>query len=341
MNSNEMDEDRSAIRSTVYAFGSPCDTFYGRLVFRSDGTITGYAHPNERRWALENGVLTFFNEAAAPTSRFRRDDRSGCWSGTVAGSKWPLVLVPVLRLERAGAPKVPHPPVLINSIPKSGTYYLESVFAQLGWEPTRLHLGSRGVVDDFRGLPDALVHSAPERCRINCPVECLAAILNPGDIVVGHIATLADVDVLRAVGVFDIAMIRNLRNVLVSMFQFKLDKVVPTSPGDALWRKADPRDRFVSFLAFHSDKDLDFVKTVARSILADPRAFRVRFEDMLAGAPGGPHLEPGAILVFDEYFNYPGSRAHEYRACAEFLAQTRRRIDWLVYSGERAMGRLV
>jgi predicted O-methyltransferase YrrM len=55
----------------------------------------------------------------------------------------------------------------------------------------------------------------------------------------------------------------------------------------------------------------------------------------------GPHLEPGAILVFDEYFNYPGSRAHEYRACAEFLAQTRRRIDWLVYSGERAMGRLV
>ncbi len=54
-----------------------------------------------------------------------------------------------------------------------------------------------------------------------------------------------------------------------------------------------------------------------------------------------PSLTPGVILVFDEYFNYPGFREHEYRACAEFLLQTGRRIDWLAYSGERAMGRLV
>jgi hypothetical protein len=112
--------------------------------------------------------------------------------------------------------------------------------------------------------------------------------LNPGDIVVGHIAALDDVNVLRAVGVFDIAMIRDLRNVLVSLFQFKLDKVIPTGPGDALWREADPRDRFVSFLAFHSDKDMEFVKSVAQSILTDPRACRVRFEDMLAGVLDGP-----------------------------------------------------
>lgn len=53
-----------------------------------------------------------------------------------------------------------------------------------------------------------------------------------------------------------------------------------------------------------------------------------------------PHLVPGTILVFDEYFNYPGFREHEFRACAEFLAETGRGIEWLTYSGERAAGRL-
>ena len=49
-------------------------------------------------------------------------------------------------------------------------------------------------------------------------------------------------------------------------------------------------------------------------------------------------LRPGTVLVFDEYFNYPGFRGHEYRACKEFLARTGRRIEWLLYSGERVAG---
>ncbi|MGH3931889.1 MAG: class I SAM-dependent methyltransferase [Pseudonocardiaceae bacterium] len=36
----------------------------------------------------------------------------------------------------------------------------------------------------------------------------------------------------------------------------------------------------------------------------------------------GPRLHPGSVIVFDEYFNYPGWQQHEHRAWREFVAQT-------------------
>jgi hypothetical protein len=32
-----------------------------------------------------------------------------------------------------------------------------------------------------------------------------------------------------------------------------------------------------------------------------------------------PRLKPGAVLVFDEYFNYPNWQRHEWRAFQEFV----------------------
>ncbi len=36
----------------------------------------------------------------------------------------------------------------------------------------------------------------------------------------------------------------------------------------------------------------------------------------------GPRLRPGSVIVFDEYFNYPGWREHEYRAWQEYADRT-------------------
>jgi len=43
----------------------------------------------------------------------------------------------------------------------------------------------------------------------------------------------------------------------------------------------------------------------------------------------GPMVGPGTVIVFDEYFNYPGWRRHEHRAFQEFIAETGRRYEYL------------
>jgi hypothetical protein len=47
----------------------------------------------------------------------------------------------------------------------------------------------------------------------------------------------------------------------------------------------------------------------------------------------GRRLVPGTVLVFDEFFNYPGWQQHEFRAWNEFIASTGRTFEYLGYTG--------
>ena len=44
-------------------------------------------------------------------------------------------------------------------------------------------------------------------------------------------------------------------------------------------------------------------------------------------------LAPDAVLVFDEFFNFPGWQQHEFRAWTEFIARTGRAFEYLAYTG--------
>lgn len=46
-------------------------------------------------------------------------------------------------------------------------------------------------------------------------------------------------------------------------------------------------------------------------------------------------IRPGTVIVFDEYFNYPGWRQHEYKAFQEFVAETGGAYRYLGYAGEK------
>jgi len=48
-----------------------------------------------------------------------------------------------------------------------------------------------------------------------------------------------------------------------------------------------------------------------------------------------PRIGPGTVIVFDEYFNYPGWRAHEYKAFQEFIALTGLTYRYLGFSAEK------
>ncbi len=45
-----------------------------------------------------------------------------------------------------------------------------------------------------------------------------------------------------------------------------------------------------------------------------------------------PRFVPGTVLLFDEYFNYPNWRQHEYKAFQEFVAATGARYRYVGYS---------
>ncbi|HVZ18335.1 MAG TPA: class I SAM-dependent methyltransferase [Terriglobales bacterium] len=49
----------------------------------------------------------------------------------------------------------------------------------------------------------------------------------------------------------------------------------------------------------------------------------------------GPRLKPGAVIVFDEYFNYPGWRQHEFKAFQEFIEASGRSYEYIGFSGEQ------
>jgi hypothetical protein len=42
-----------------------------------------------------------------------------------------------------------------------------------------------------------------------------------------------------------------------------------------------------------------------------------------------PRIRRGTVLVFDEYFNYPGWRGHEYKAFQQFVAESGRTYEYL------------
>jgi hypothetical protein len=47
----------------------------------------------------------------------------------------------------------------------------------------------------------------------------------------------------------------------------------------------------------------------------------------------GERLAPDAVVVLDEFFNYPGWQRHEFRAWNEFIARTGRTFEYLAYTG--------
>lgn len=46
-------------------------------------------------------------------------------------------------------------------------------------------------------------------------------------------------------------------------------------------------------------------------------------------------IVPGTVILFDEYFNYPGWRAHEYKAFQEFIREAGLSYEYIGFSAEK------
>lgn len=273
------------LSSSVFSFGSPCNGQYGHMVLQPDGSIYGYAHENERRWSREGDDLCFHHQAGHVTSRFRQSgDR--VFLGHVENRFWPLYLVPALTLEKPeDAPDLP--PIFINSIPKSGTYFLEAALARIGYKPTRLHLSGHDTVDDYRNMADQDIHVDPERTRLNLPVTLVTALMQRGQIMVGHIEHAHVIEEMKRQGILVIHAVRDLRAVLYSLYRFKLDKVKPVDDMDRYWRSLGGEARLTGFIQYWHGRDLDHIRQMADMIVTNFSAEALRYDDCCKGVVSG------------------------------------------------------
>ena len=57
----------------------------------------------------------------------------------------------------------------------------------------------------------------------------------------------------------------------------------------------------------------------------------------------GPRLQPGAVILFDEYYNFPRWQQHEYKAFQEFVEATGMTYEYIGYSvtGQQVAARVL
>jgi hypothetical protein len=60
--------------------------------------------------------------------------------------------------------------------------------------------------------------------------------------------------------------------------------------------------------------------------------------DILTGL--ADRLQAGTVILFDEYFNYPGWRQHEFQAWQEFVASRGITYEYVAYARQQVMVRI-
>lgn len=265
--------------NTIFVFGST-DFFsvYGYISFSEDGKILGYQHDNERFYKLDGETVYIFNKDYNLTRILDRHGDAFLGKGVRAESGF--FLVPLIKFSHiSGVSKFTHR-LFVNSIPKSGTYFLERILMDLGYTSTRLHIAGRDACDDYRLTQDSDIHVEPQLVRRNFPVNMIEPHVKKGEFLVGHVEHKDIVDKFKEDGFLIISVKRNLRDVLISLYNFKLHKVRSCGLGDDLWKLLNDEDRFIGFLSYYNDKDIAHIGLMADLIAEDKSA--LRYEDLNA-----------------------------------------------------------
>jgi hypothetical protein len=279
--------DRELLTRTVYSFGSALSGQFGHLVLRPDGSIYGYQHPNEQSWELVGDELRLLAWDRRVTSRFTHAGE-GLWTGRWEGQRRPLYLIPAISLPAAAVAAEANsaaawPPLLLNTVPKSGTYFLEAALRDVGFASLRLHLAGENSVHDFRGLSDDQIHVDPWNQLLELPLNLVTRLLDRGELVVGHVTSLEVINTARVQGVCVVSVVRNLRDVIASYLRFHVQKVDATSAADKFWRTLDEKQQMAGFIARFGDNVLADMMQNAMLTCTDRDGILLRYEELICG----------------------------------------------------------
>jgi len=104
------------------------------------------------------------------------------------------------------------------------------------------------------------IHVSQETNRRTIPLHLLAHIVGPSQFIVCCVKYSDIINAYSDCGVKIISIKRNLRDVLVSMYRFKIAKVAPVDEKDFLWRVLPDSRRFLGFLEYAAERDVSLSK---------------------------------------------------------------------------------
>ena len=279
------------IQVRIFTFGDYASHAYGCLCFALDGSVrASFPHERESFYRTEDGFLELlYVDARAVTARFVLvRDAPMLFHGSSVGLNNRLYLSEALAFDNPAKHHVGplhRPAVLINSVPKSGTYFLQRAFQEMGYAPTHLHLGNTTVHDNRSLAGDATIHSNPRLHEVSLATGLLPFFLSPGSVTVGHIDDLSVLTHFRCAHICVIAVVRDLRAILWSLYRFKVAVVDPVDDTDRRWRtRSSHLEKFMGFLAYHLTHDLVHISNCFRSFASLADTPVLRYEDLVDGA---------------------------------------------------------
>lgn len=289
---------RSLLQCRIFAFGDYSSHVYGWLRFDGDSRIcASYPHPREAFYQLRGSVVEFlFEDGDSVTTRLELVQRQPLlFHGSTVGLSNLLYLREVLFLpsrHRLAPATSLRPAVLVNSVPKSGTYFLQRAFQELGFIPTDLHLGN-ACLHDNRGRPrDASIHRTPWVHEVTLSVALLPPFLSSGSVTVGHVDDAGVLHAFMDAGVCVLFVVRDLRAILWSLFRFKLAVVAPRDDADRHWRSCpSPLEQFMGFLAYYWERDILHICNCCRFFASLVNVLVLRYEDLLKGVLPEPSVQ--------------------------------------------------
>ena len=170
------------------------------------------------------------------------------------------------------------PPVIILSVPKSGTYFTEALYKRMGYQAVFVHAMNEFCNDwrfaDWGGLKPI-------------PVTALIPLVLPGQILVSHCGRTPEIEA-ALVGFKKIYLYRNLREVLVSHTRADADE--PVAPDELPEQVA----------RFCRDRGERLVPVIQGASLWRncPDVLAIDFADLTAPAPARQAAVAGRFAAF-------------------------------------------
>jgi len=167
-------------------------------------------------------------------------------------------------------------PVILVSIPKSGTYLFAELLSAIGVQPVNIHIATYGFQDHRCPREQAVAHYAEMSRKIPC--DKVLPLIRSGQFLASHFPCTPEI--LRQLKRFKIIFTcRDLRDTFVSQMRW-LAKRGQQSGAPESWAKLpDGPAKMERFLEKHGDHYLDNIKKM-RDWVVQPGVLSLSFEEI-------------------------------------------------------------